>query len=192
MPTMSPVESSMCRSATWGRFAQRVILPWALQGTTVRGDVLEIGGGSGAMAAALLRRFPGIRLTVTDYDDEMVATAKARLPSSVTVEQADATRLPYADGTFDTVLSFIMLHHVVAWEDAVREAVRVVRPGGWVVGYDLTRTQGNRLFHKLDRSPHRLLRRRELEALLDTLPVDRAVLTPSLGGHALRFRLRRS
>lgn len=191
MPSMSRFEAALCRSPAWGVLTSRVVLPWALQGMPVTGDVLEVGGGSGAMAAALAQRFPEVRLTVTDYDDDMVAAARHRLPSTVAVEQADATQLRYPDGSFDMVLSFIMLHHVLAWEEAVREAVRVVRPGGWVVGYDLVRSTGNRLVHLLDRSPHRLLRRRELEALLDTLPVDRAVLSPGLAGQVLRFRLRR-
>lgn len=192
MPAMSPVEGRLCRSAAWGRLASSVVLPWALQGTSLHGDVLEVGGGSGAMAATLVQRFPAVRLTVTDYDDAMVEAARSRLPSTVTVEQADASQLRFPDGSFDAVVSFLMLHHVVAWEDAVREAVRVVRPGGWVVGYDLLRTPAMRAFHVADRSPHRLMRVAELEHLLDTLPVDRAVLRPGLAGSVVRFRLRRA
>ena len=56
MPTMSKVESGFCRSVPWRPLAGRVILPWALQGRPLTGDVLEIGGGSGAMAAQLPRR----------------------------------------------------------------------------------------------------------------------------------------
>jgi spermidine synthase len=56
MPEMVPLEQRFCRSAPWRWFARHVILPWALQGEPLRGDVLEIGAGSGAMAAELLRR----------------------------------------------------------------------------------------------------------------------------------------
>ncbi|MEX5265258.1 hypothetical protein RF640_14660 [Kocuria sp. CPCC 205231] len=52
MPRMSVLEASFCRSAPWGLVARRMV-PWATQGFPVTGDVLEIGGGSGAMAEAI-------------------------------------------------------------------------------------------------------------------------------------------
>ena len=36
-----------------------------------------------------------------------------------------------------TVLSWVMLHHTVEWERALAEAIRVLRPSGQLVGYDL-------------------------------------------------------
>src|SRR5438045_5195328 len=87
-----------CRSAPWRVFAGRVVLPWALQGQDLRGDVLEIGCGSGAMAAEMLRRYPTIRLTATDYDDAMLDGARRRLAAfgeRVEVRRADATALPF-------------------------------------------------------------------------------------------------
>src|SRR5262245_754912 len=50
MPAMSPFESAFCRGAGWRAFASRIVLPWALLGQRLDGDVLEIGGGSGAIA----------------------------------------------------------------------------------------------------------------------------------------------
>jgi len=55
MPAMSRFESAFCRGAGWRAFASRIVLNWALQGQQLSGDVLEIGGGSGAMAARLRR-----------------------------------------------------------------------------------------------------------------------------------------
>lgn len=77
MPTMSRLESAFCRSAGWRAFARRIVLPWALQGEQVDGEVLEIGGGSGDMAARLMAARPGLRMTVVDYDEAMVAVARA-------------------------------------------------------------------------------------------------------------------
>lgn len=140
MPAMSQVESLLLRSAPWRAFATRAILPWALAGKRLDGDALEVGAGSGAMAAALLERFPQLRLTASDVDPQMVLAAGKRLGrygKRATVAHADASRLPFADDTFDLALSFLMLHHVGNWEAALRELVRVVRPGGRVLGCDM-------------------------------------------------------
>ena len=195
MPTMSRFQSAFCRSAPWRSFARRVVLPWALQGFRPQGDVLEIGAGSGAMAAELLTLYPDVRLTVTDFDDEMVVAASARLlpfGDRVTARQADATTLPFPDGAFDTVLSWVMLHHTVKWEKALAEAIRVLRPGGQLVGYDLLSTAPLRLLHRDDGDHLRMIRLSELRAAPRDLPVDQARLTPSLAGFTVRFTLQKA
>ena len=149
---MSWQERVLCRSAPWGWFARTVVLPWALQGEELEGDVLEIGSGSGAVAAALLGRFPRVRLTATDYDPRMVETLRRRLApfgARARVEQADASALPLCDAGFDAVVSFLMLHHVGRWEDALREAVRVLRPGATLLAYDLVASPLTRGVHRL-------------------------------------------
>lgn len=130
MPVMSGIESAFCRSAPWGSFARRVVLPWALDGHQLTGDVLEIGGGSGAMADGVARRFPSAHLTVTDVDGVMVSASQARLVhhQHVTARRADLTALPFDDASFDAVTSYLMLHHVIAWQEALAEAARVLRP----------------------------------------------------------------
>ncbi len=65
MPTMSRFESAFCRGAGWRAFASRIVLPWALQGERLDGEVLEIGAGSGAMARPVARHPP----QVTDDGD---------------------------------------------------------------------------------------------------------------------------
>lgn len=76
MPIMSRAEQAFCRSAPWNLFARRAVVPWVLRGTTLTGDVLEIGGGSGAMAALVADRCPAARFTVTDLDERMVDAAR--------------------------------------------------------------------------------------------------------------------
>jgi SAM-dependent methyltransferase len=73
------------------------------------------------------------------------------------VKTADATAMPFPDDSFDSVVSCLMLHHIIDWEGAVAEVARVLRPGGIFVGYDLTRSPLASLFHRLDGSPHRLI-----------------------------------
>ena len=132
MPVMSAVERSFCRSAPWAAFARRVVLPWALDGHGLAGAVLEIGGGNGVMAEQVLRRQPDLLLTVVDVDPRMTADSSSRLAAyeSARVKTADVTRLPFSDGSFDVVTSFLMLHHVIRWQDALDEVARVLRPGG--------------------------------------------------------------
>lgn len=200
MPSMSRLEAAVCRSRPWRMFTGRVVLPWALQGFEPRGHVLEIGAGSGAMAGEVLARHPSVTMTVTDVDRDMVGAARRRLAhfgdQRVTTRHADATALPFADGTFDAVFSWIMLHHTVEWEQALAEAIRVVRAGGHVVGYDLLATRPLRIVHSTggsDTAHVRLMRLAELRAALATIDgVDQAILTPSVGGAAVRFLLRTS
>jgi SAM-dependent methyltransferase len=190
---MSVVELGLCRNAAWGAFARKAVLPWALQGFSPVGDVLEIGGGNGAMADGMIRTHPNMRLTMTDIDPAMAATARRRLAAHppVSVEEADATELPFADSSFDTVASYLMLHHVVDWRNAILEVARVLRPGGTFVGYDLDATRATRLFHVLDRSPHRLIPRRQFSTALQEGGFEPVNVTTTIAGQAFRFLARK-
>jgi hypothetical protein len=75
---------------------------------------------------------------------------------------------------------------------ALAEAVRVVRPGGHVVGYDLLSTAPLRLLHQAEGTPFRMLRLPELRDALRALPVDQAILMPGLARAAVRFMLRKA
>jgi ubiquinone/menaquinone biosynthesis C-methylase UbiE len=188
---MSRAQSLFCRSAPWRGVAGRVVLPWSLQGHEPSGQVLEVGAGSGAMAAVVLDRWPAASMTVTDFDPEMVGPASARLSGfgdRAVVRQADATALPFADRSFDLVLSWVMLHHTIDWERALAEMVRVLRPGGAVVGYDLLSTPPLRALHRADERV-RLVRLPELAAAVARLDLAEADVTRGLGGLVVRFRL---
>ena len=194
MPVMSLIEGAFCRSAPWRALARRTVLPWALGGEELTGKVLEIGGGSGAMADGIARMLPDVHLTVTDIDDDMVATARRRLAQhgNVTVQPADVTTLPFDDASFDAVTSYLMLHHVIAWREALVEAARVLRPGGVLRGYDLTDTRTARLIHRLDGSPHLLLSPEELRTGLAGAGFENVDVRSSAAGHIMRFGASRS
>ena len=194
MPVMSRLEQAFCRSAAWRGLSRRVAFPWAFRAGELTGDVLEIGAGSGAMAVELLDRYPAIRLVATDVDPAMRAATQRRLATHgdrVRVCAADATALPFAAASFDAVVSLLMLHHVIDWERAIDEAIRVLREGGVLVGYDLVDTRAARVVHRLDRSPHRLARPDQLRTRLADLPVEDPSVTPGLGGLVVRFWARR-
>ena len=191
MPSMSWHERAFCRSGAWSWFAQQVVVPWALRAETLSGDVLELGSGSGAMAAGILARNPGVRLTATDYDNAMVALASARLASygeRASVRQADAAALPFPEERFDAVLAFLMLHHVGRWEQALGEAARVLRPNGLLIGYDLLANRATRALHRLGREHgERLIEVDSLESTLAALPLN--AVTIRVSAHlVVRFR----
>jgi SAM-dependent methyltransferase len=139
---MQSSEKWFLATPAWGLFARRVIVPWVVSFAELaaRADVLDLGCGGGWEVEALAERFPGWRLIATDYDPDMVALARGRLApfgDGVTVEQADATALEYADGSFDLVVAVLVWHHVGAWEKATAEVARVLRPGGRLLLADL-------------------------------------------------------
>jgi len=193
MPIMSAIEQTFCRSAPWRAFARRTVLPWAVAGTPLSGDVLELGAGSGAMAEGVMRTHPQLALTVTDLDPAMVRAARERLSdvAGVAVRQADVTALPFDDESYDVVTSYLMLHHVIAWQAALGEAARVLRPGGSFVGYDFTDTLFARLIHKADRSPHRILSADELRDGLQAAGFEDVTVRTSYRNHVMRFRARK-
>ncbi|WP_235623941.1 class I SAM-dependent methyltransferase [Mycolicibacterium goodii] len=91
MPAMSRIERAFCTTALWRRSGGAVVssLPVHRLGR----DVLEIGSGSGDVAARLRQARPVLNLTATDFDPVMVQTATKRLQQfpDVTVRVADAT-----------------------------------------------------------------------------------------------------
>jgi SAM-dependent methyltransferase len=190
---MSQIEQAFCRSAPWRVFARRAVLPWVLAGAELRGDVLEIGAGSGAMAEGMLRHYPDVHLTVSDVDEAMVCAIRRRLsawPSAQAVT-ADVRALPFDNASFDVVTSYLMLHHVVDWMPALDEAFRVLRPGGRLLGYDLVPTVLARWVHRVDRSPHRLISRDELAGSLSEAGFREVVVRVDRTGHTMHFRARR-
>jgi ubiquinone/menaquinone biosynthesis C-methylase UbiE len=192
---MPALTRALTTSGPYRLIARRVLLPWVLQGERMAGEGLEIGAGSGAMTAQLLAAFPGLQMTATDYDPAMVAAARMTLAGfagRVSIERADAADLPFVDGRFDLVLSAAMLHHVLAWEKALAEAVRVLRPGGLLLGYDLLDTPALRLVHLGGGHGTRLLRPGQLEAELAKLAVTGVRTRRGAGGLAVRFTARKT
>lgn len=193
MSVMSNIEAAFCRSAPWRGFAGRMVLPWAVRDADIEHEVLEIGGGSGAMAYELLKRRPDIQLTVTDLDPEMVSAAGTRLAPfgpRASVVNADATALQFADNSFDAVCTWLMLHHTIRWPAVLGEIRRVLRPGGSLVGYDLTNSAVARLVHRVDGSEHHLIRPSEMESELRQLQLEGVRVTPAVGGLVMRFAAR--
>jgi len=96
--------------------------------------VLEIGCGPGYFSPAAARFLKRGSLTLFDYQDAMLDIAEARLKarglSNYVRQQGDATALPFADRSFDAAFMVTVLGEVGDADAALREAVRVLRPGG--------------------------------------------------------------
>jgi ubiquinone/menaquinone biosynthesis C-methylase UbiE len=154
---MSRFERAFCSGALWR--SSSAVIAQELRSQPLGRDVLEIGAGSGSVAQQLLSHNPELAFTAMDIDPHMTQAASTRLVGfpNASVKTDDATAMPFPDDSFDSVVSCLMLHHIIDWERAVAEVARVLRPGGNFVGYDLVRTPLASLFHRLDGSPHRLI-----------------------------------
>jgi SAM-dependent methyltransferase len=94
-------------------------------------EVLEIGVGLGSDFLRFVRA--GARATGVDLTQHAVELVRRRLDLEgldADVLQADAEQLPFADASFDRIYSWGVLHHSPDTDRAVREAIRVLRPGG--------------------------------------------------------------
>lgn len=92
--------------------------------------VLDLATGVGAMAGLLRESFPGIALTGVDLSSAQLAAAR-RNHRDVPIVRADATRLPFADETFDRVHCSWLLEHVPSPVAVLREVRRVLKRGGY-------------------------------------------------------------
>jgi SAM-dependent methyltransferase len=99
--------------------------------------LLDLGTGTGTVALAALRRWPPVRVLGVDASDGMLALA-ARASDELgpthrqrlELRQGFADALPVEDASIDVVLSSFVLQLVPSRSAALREAARVLRPGG--------------------------------------------------------------
>lgn len=141
-----------CRSRPWRWIVGRWLLPWALEEVNLGDHALELGSGPGVTTDLLRQRTT--RLTAVEIDPRLAASLREHTKdTNVEVVRADATAMPFPDGSFSAVLSFTMLHHVPSaslQDRLLAEARRVLRPGGVFAGTDSTSSPLMRLAHRGD------------------------------------------
>ncbi|HKW51375.1 MAG TPA: methyltransferase domain-containing protein [Candidatus Eisenbacteria bacterium] len=96
-------------------------------------DVLELACGTGIVTRALLDGLkPRPRLVATDLNEPMIAYARSKVGPEPGLEwrQADASSLPFSDASFDAVVCQFGVMFVPDKLAAMKEARRVLRPGG--------------------------------------------------------------
>jgi ubiquinone/menaquinone biosynthesis C-methylase UbiE len=103
------------------------------------GHVLDVGTGPGVLLVELATRRPDLRLTGVDLSADMITAAThnlERFGGRAVAVAGDVTSLPWADNSFDLIVSSLSLHHWDEPEAAVPELARVLRPGGLIYIYD--------------------------------------------------------
>src|SRR6476619_2534383 len=107
------------------------------------GTALELGAGTGFFSLNLKQAGVLDEVHVTDLSPGMVEAARAnatRLGFTVEGRVADAEGIPYEDDTFDVVVGHAVIHHIPDVEQAFREMLRVLKPGGrFVIAGEPTR-----------------------------------------------------
>lgn len=106
------------------------LLPYLPQGP---GRLLDFGCGSMALTRAIGAALP--RLDVVGLDVLPDPPRDGR-PANVGYVRYDGARIPFPDGHFDAALAAAALHHAASVADALREMLRVTRPGGIAVVLD--------------------------------------------------------
>ena len=117
------------------------LLQWRKRGGPDRLDVLDVGCGTGGLAAMLIESKLAKRVAGLDYAEQMcrVAHSKARdcaTDGSAVFVRGDSEHLGFAAGSFDVVTCSNSFHHYPHQSDVLIEMRRVLRPGGQLMIID--------------------------------------------------------
>lgn len=142
----------LCPSPEWAEYIQNEVLPRVAAIADLGAEMLEIGPGPGASTEWLRHQVKC--LVALEVDEDAAGRLSERYAgTNVEVVVGDATATGCPDGTFDTVGSFTMLHHIPTLERQraiLAEALRVLKPGGVLVGSDSLASTGLHEFHEGD------------------------------------------
>jgi demethylmenaquinone methyltransferase/2-methoxy-6-polyprenyl-1,4-benzoquinol methylase len=103
--------------------------------------VLDVATGTGAVAAELVRQH-SCAVVGIDQSPEMLAAARARVPTGVRLLEGRAEQLPFEDGSFDALTFTYLLRYVDDPGATLEELARVVRPGGTIASLEFAVPRG--------------------------------------------------
>ena len=104
------------------------------------GSVLDVATGTGLVAKRLLAE--GHRVTGLDQSPDMLAVARGRFGDRVELVEASATKIPFADASFDHLTFTYLLRYVDDPAATLVELARVVRPGGTIANLEFCVPRG--------------------------------------------------
>ncbi|MDQ3156399.1 MAG: class I SAM-dependent methyltransferase [Actinomycetota bacterium] len=136
-------------------FRRHEVVYLRLAGLVAGKDVLEAGCGEGYGAHLLAGHAKSLH--ALDYDECATGHVRAAYPD-VPVLRGNLVQLPYADASFDTVVSLQTIEHLWNQEAFIAECLRVLRPGGTIVvstPNTLTFPPGN-IYHPKELAPDEL------------------------------------
>lgn len=149
---MNTDHAELCASPEWAAHLHDEVLPLAVERAELGKELLEVGPGPGAATDWLRTRVD--RLVAVEIEAEAASRLSDRFAgTNVEVRQGSGTALEFADDSFDSAASFTMLHHVpttALQNRLLAEILRVLRPGGVLVGADSLPSQSLHAFHKGD------------------------------------------
>lgn len=115
-----------------GRFSKQLSPEFVRSIPLEAGDrVLDLGCGPGALTGYLVDLLGAEAVTVLDPSPPFLEACVRRFPG-VTGKVGAAENIPFEDGSFDAVMSQLVIHFFVDLERAGQEMIRVTKPGGWI------------------------------------------------------------
>jgi len=129
--------------------------------------ILDVGGGTGAFLEKILQREPEIQVVLLDSSKSMIEESKI----TDSMVQGKACRNPFSKNSFDYVLCTDALHHFEHKRKSVQEMMRVVKPGGSIIIFDMDAkspvTQLIKLGEKILGEPSEFFTPEELSSFFD-------------------------
>jgi len=108
----------------WRKRVLKVVKPESGQ------TILDLAAGTGSSSVVFAKE--GVKVIASDFSEGMLAVGRKRHPELEFV-YADATKLPFKDASFDAVTISFGLRNVNEPKTALKEMLRVLKPGGKVV-----------------------------------------------------------
>lgn len=130
--------------------SSKILAPLFADFVGVRGEVLDVGCGTGALTFAIAKSRTVTKIVGMDLSEPFLAYARSKTDDPrIRFELGDAQKLPYADDSFDCCLALLVVGFIPDASKAAREMRRVTRQGEIVAATWWDNSAGNELNQSL-------------------------------------------